>query len=202
MTQALDHYPAVFLAFVGTARPAKGFVLPWETMWGKVLYTNDPADPGGETKYGISKRSYPALDIAALTEPGAIAIYFRDYWHEAGLHKSFCNRFAWPLNVVHFDCCVNVGNWKTTKAGAPLWHGRANMILQRALGTDDDGDIGPMTRSAVRLADPRELALDAIAQRQRYYDSLGAWADPYRGGWRNRLRALLRYIEPAEAVVA
>jgi len=25
-------------------------------------YANDPRDPGGETKYGISKRAYPALD--------------------------------------------------------------------------------------------------------------------------------------------
>lgn len=26
-------------------------------------YVNNPADPGGETKWGISKRSYPQLDI-------------------------------------------------------------------------------------------------------------------------------------------
>jgi lysozyme family protein len=29
-----------------------------------------PADPGGETKFGISKREYPDLDIAALTRAG------------------------------------------------------------------------------------------------------------------------------------
>ena len=33
-------------------------------------YINDPNDPGGETKYGISKRSYPALDIKNLTVAG------------------------------------------------------------------------------------------------------------------------------------
>ena len=38
-------------------------------------YVNDPADPGGETKFGISKAAYPALDIAALTEDGAILIW-------------------------------------------------------------------------------------------------------------------------------
>jgi lysozyme family protein len=27
-------------------------------------YVNDPKDPGGETKFGISKRQYPTLDIA------------------------------------------------------------------------------------------------------------------------------------------
>ena len=26
-------------------------------------YVNDPKDPGGETKYGVSKRAYPNEDI-------------------------------------------------------------------------------------------------------------------------------------------
>jgi len=43
-------------------------------------YVNDPADPGGETKYGISRRSYPHLDIANLTLEEAKGIYFRDFW--------------------------------------------------------------------------------------------------------------------------
>ena len=30
-------------------------------------YVNDPADPGGETNWGISRRAYPHLDIANLT---------------------------------------------------------------------------------------------------------------------------------------
>lgn len=43
-------------------------------------YIDDPADPGGETKYGISKRSYPDLDIKNLTPEEATAIYQRDFW--------------------------------------------------------------------------------------------------------------------------
>lgn len=43
-------------------------------------YVNHPDDPGGETKYGISKRSYPNLDIKNLTESEAIAIYYEDFW--------------------------------------------------------------------------------------------------------------------------
>ena len=43
-------------------------------------YSNDPNDPGGETKWGISKRAYPDLDIRNLTKADALAIYFRDYW--------------------------------------------------------------------------------------------------------------------------
>jgi len=42
-------------------------------------YVNDPNDPGGETKYGISKRAYPTLDIKNLTLDKAVQIYRRDY---------------------------------------------------------------------------------------------------------------------------
>jgi len=43
-------------------------------------YVNDPADSGGETKYGISARSYPFLNIAEITEDQAKQIYKRDYY--------------------------------------------------------------------------------------------------------------------------
>ncbi len=31
-------------------------------------YVNDPDDPGGETNFGIAKRSHPDVDIANLTK--------------------------------------------------------------------------------------------------------------------------------------
>jgi len=40
----------------------------------------NPSDPGGLTRFGISKAAYPQLDIRNLTEAQAIAIYRRDYW--------------------------------------------------------------------------------------------------------------------------
>src|SRR5207302_958519 len=43
-------------------------------------YSFDPNDPGGETKYGISRKAYPGLDVKALTLDQAKAIYKRDYW--------------------------------------------------------------------------------------------------------------------------
>ena len=43
-------------------------------------YVNDPQDPGGETKFGISKRSYPQLDIKNLTIDQAQNIYKTDFW--------------------------------------------------------------------------------------------------------------------------
>ncbi len=50
-------------------------------------YVDDPADPGGETNFGISKRSYPDLDIKALTRDEAIAIYYRDFWQKYKLEE-------------------------------------------------------------------------------------------------------------------
>jgi lysozyme family protein len=42
-------------------------------------YANNKADADGETKYGISKRSYPHMDIKNLTRDKARQIYFCDF---------------------------------------------------------------------------------------------------------------------------
>ena len=67
-------------------------------------YVHDPSDPGGETKYGISKRAYPLEDIRALTADRAGALYRRDYWDRLqGDH------LPWPLCLVVMDAAVNHG---------------------------------------------------------------------------------------------
>jgi len=43
-------------------------------------YVNDPKDPGGETNFGIAKRSHPDVDIKNLTKDGAKEIYKEHYW--------------------------------------------------------------------------------------------------------------------------
>jgi len=43
-------------------------------------FANDVFDPGGETMYGISKRSYPEEDIPNLTRERAIKLYRQDFW--------------------------------------------------------------------------------------------------------------------------
>jgi lysozyme family protein len=67
-------------------------------------YVNHPNDPGGETKYGISKRAYPDLNIAALTKEQAIAIYKRDYWD-----KAECDLLEPAFALAYFDMAVNSG---------------------------------------------------------------------------------------------
>lgn len=71
-------------------------------------YVFDKNDPGGETKYGISKRAYPNVDIKNLTLDNALAIYYRDYWPCA-------STLDFPLNVCVFDCAVNQGTKKAMR---------------------------------------------------------------------------------------
>jgi lysozyme family protein len=67
-------------------------------------YVNDPQDPGGETKYGISKRAYPKLDIKNLSIDEAYEIYYRDYWLRCG-----CGNYDKGLACSLFDAAVNCG---------------------------------------------------------------------------------------------
>jgi lysozyme family protein len=65
----------------------------------KVVY-----DSGGATRFGISSRAHPGLDIPNLSREQAIEIYKRSYWDEIGADKH-----PWPMNLVLFDAAVNQG---------------------------------------------------------------------------------------------
>lgn len=83
------------------------FTLPWEIGPKGMIdggYTNDPDDPGGETKWGISKRAYPHLDIKNLTLAQACDLYDHNYWQLSG-----CDSLPLPLAAVVFDTAVNCG---------------------------------------------------------------------------------------------
>lgn len=67
--------------------------------------SNDPNDPGGLTRYGISQKAYPHLDILNLTLDQARDIYLRDYWLAAGCDH--INDEA--MSILVFDCAVNQG---------------------------------------------------------------------------------------------
>ncbi len=81
------------------------FVLRQEVLPGHEddgsLHT-DPADPGGTTRFGISQRAYPNVDLTKLDRAGAMKIYL-DIWIEAG-----CDDLPWPLDLVHFDTYFNM----------------------------------------------------------------------------------------------
>ncbi len=119
-------------------------------------YVNDPKDLGGETKYGITKRFYPDIDIKNLTIEQAKEIYKKDYWDKNKVESL-------PQNLWHiyFDMCVNMGKRTAVK------------VLQRAAvnkGKDIevDGGLGPMTIGALK-----GVELDRVrAFRVKYYVDL------------------------------
>ncbi|MFZ6653781.1 glycoside hydrolase family 108 protein [Undibacterium sp. TJN19] len=131
--------------------------------------SNHPLDSGKLTKFGISQRSYPQLNIAALTEVQAKALYKRDFWDANKLDQL-------PLAVAFefFDCAVNCGA------------GTAARILQRALGVADDGIVGAITLAAVNKIHPDKLAKRMLAHRIRFYTKLANWPT-FGAGWVNRL---------------
>jgi lysozyme family protein len=121
-------------------------------------YVNDKADPGGETNSGISKRSYPNLDIKNLTLEQAKEIYFRDFWLKGKYEQINDENIAIKL----FDLGVNVGI------------NQANKLIQRALratGTQvtEDGIIGPITLKAINEADPTDLLAALKSEAAGYY---------------------------------
>ena len=131
-------------------------------------YVNAPTDPGGETKYGISKRAYPDVDIANLTIDGAQALYASDYWRACS-----CDQMPWPLCLFVFDMAVNQGQ--------PV----AKVMLQRTLGVAPDGDIGPVTLAAAAKMDDEQLALLMTARAFRYMQASNFGIDGH--GWLKRL---------------
>jgi len=81
----------------------KKIVIPWIFKWEGTTYENDPDDPGGETKFGIDKRSHESVDIPNLTADQAADIYWTE-WIKDG-----CQGMPWPLSFVFFNCAVNCG---------------------------------------------------------------------------------------------
>ena len=141
-------------------------------------YVKDLKDAGGETKYGISKRSYPHLDIKNLTRDQACKIYFCDFWMKAKCEQIDDENIATKF----FDLAVNMGIPQAVK------------LIQRALRSAgqtvaDDGIIGPITLTAINKADPTDL-LAALKSEAAGYYRLIANANPsqqkFIEGWLNR----------------
>jgi len=138
-------------------------------------YVNNPADPGGETKYGISKRSYPEEDIPNLTLDRAKQLYARDFWCPAG-----CDALPDMLKFEMFDLAVN-----TSARGKPT---TAIKMLQNAVGSVPDGILGPKTLQAAQTMDPARALRRLQALRLRYYTSLSpVWRANFLAGVVNRV---------------
>lgn len=154
--------------------------MDFETAIERVLgheagYVNDPNDPGGETKWGISRRSYPHLNIKELTREGAKGIYHRDFWLRLRADK-LSDGVAYQL----LDFAVNSGIETAIR------------YLQRALGVADDGHWGPVSQAAADQTPEHVTIMRLSAERLDFMTRLKNW--PHHGrGWARRIAQNLRY---------
>lgn len=133
-------------------------------------YTNDPRDPGGETKWGHSKRAHPDIDIPNMTLDKAIALYKEDYYDvyktkSTPLDLDVCRP---SYAVAMFDTGVNCGVNRAYK-----WH-----------------------LVASKTKDPTKSLLGL---RDAHYTNIKAGnptlANVYYKGWINRLNDLKKFCE-------
>lgn len=140
-------------------------------------FTNDPADPGGATDFGITLatlshwlgRAASVAELRAMTDAEKAAIYRGMFWNPI-------QGDALPAGVdlVVFDMAVN---------GGPR---RAAQMLQTLVGATSDGQIGPKTLTLVGLRPRAALIHDYSAARRTYYRGLANF--PHFGaGWLSRV---------------
>ena len=132
-------------------------------------------DPGGETNWGISKRSYPHLDIKNLTRSHAQVIYFKDFWEplaKNGTHQAV----LWQA----FDFAVNAGIQTAIRK------------LQTAIGVAADGHWGPISASRLAAMDVSDVVMLYTAEQLDYRRRLSNWL-ANSSGWAGRMAKNLRY---------
>lgn len=103
-------------------------------------YVDDPDDKGGETKYGISKASFPNEDIRNLTLDRAMELYEKCYWKPMCLSQIANQEIAEEL----FDTAVNMGVKQAVRIAQ-----EAIGLLPFHPGLKVDGVMGPQTLSAI-----------------------------------------------------
>lgn len=138
--------------------------------------TNDPADKGGRTQFGISERSHPkAWEDGKVTEDEAREIYVQKYVIGPGFHKIPPTHKKVQEQLIDFG--VNSGP------------GMAIMKLQLALGVEQDGVFGPKTHAALIGSDPVQINVALIAERIKMIGRIVS-KNPsqlkFLNGWLNR----------------
>lgn len=141
---------------------------------GGARYTETPGDTGGATRYGISKRAYPSLDIKNLTEGQAMAIYLRDYWQPLRGDEILSQAVAENL----FDTAVNMGV------------GRAVKLAQLALEVQTvDGCMSQHTLEAINRSNVQSFLTEYTLAKVMRYVSLcnkNLSQNKFLLGWLNR----------------
>ena len=150
--------------------------------------TDDPYDPGGPTNRGITLAVFAAwkgvtvdagslaglkAELQRIPEAAVRDIYTERYWRPAS-----CAEFEPALAFFHFDAAVNHGVVGATR------------LLQQAVETDADGEIGPLTRAAIAQQPVAETLRAYAGIRRERYRALGHfWR--FGRGWLKRVDTTL-----------
>ncbi|MBC7954058.1 MAG: hypothetical protein H7Z12_19850 [Rhodospirillaceae bacterium] len=165
--------------------------------------TNRATDKGGQTRFGISKRSHPDVDVVNLTRDGALAIYRAKYFDTARVAE-----LPTVLAKMVFDGAVNHG---VPSAGFMLQSAYNQLIQDLDIAGADplkaDGVTGDKTIAAIAALDPVQiLALTTLfcSQRMIRYGSDATWSANGHGWsrrlWLNTFQSLMQgATAPAEA---
>jgi lysozyme family protein len=141
--------------------------------------SNNPADPGGLTKFGVSHKAFPNVDIASLTLEEAKQILQTNYWRFDGVTTQ-------AIATKLLDMSVNLGL------------DRAVQVLQQALNDlgatlSTDGHWGPQTLASCNSLDQTAVHRELQTHQQSYYVSLVAQNPslfPFLKGWLRRANAV------------
>lgn len=136
-------------------------------------YVNDPNDKGGETNFGISKRSFPNIDIKNLTADKAREIYKKNYWDKIKGDEIESQIIAGEV----FDMAVNAGIRTSSK------------MAQAIIGTLADGIIGSKTLEVLNGVDDEKFVLAFKLARVARYTNIANNNPTQRKflrGWINR----------------
>ena len=142
-------------------------------------YVNHPADPGGETNWGVTRRTARAEGYAGsmrdMTRNQARDIYHSAYWQRAR-----ADQYDGAIGFQLFDAAVNHGI------------GQAIRFLQRAVGVADDGVVGPVTLRAINAMSVTDVLSRFNAERLDFYTRLSTWPT-FGKGWTRRVAGNLRH---------
>jgi len=135
-------------------------------------YSDDPDDPGGKTKWGVTEAVARAHgytgDMKDYPKEDALKVAHESYWKVCR-----CHEIHWPINLYLFDMAYNSGPVPAIKT------------LQRTLRVSDDGIMGPQTMSAIHDM-PREQEELFLADRAMFYTILSGFRK-FGRGWFRRL---------------
>lgn len=138
-------------------------------------YVFNLKDPGGETNWGISKRSYPNVDIKNLTRVQARDIYYQDFWCAIdGDHRPF--GVAFQL----FDFAVNSSIQTAIRK------------YQMALGVADDGHFGSISVGAALAMSETDQIMRVLSERLKFMALCSGWPT-FGKGWALRIAKDLYY---------